>query len=97
MEETLEHDEGTDDEMSRDAGTGTGKFTPLHAHVEEVLDELTLECFSSTVAPMVSIVGGSLIYDATISSLTVLLVVLSVDLFLQDYAGKATTDCPNCS
>ncbi|KAE9311868.1 hypothetical protein PF008_g20099 [Phytophthora fragariae] len=52
MEETLEHHEGTDDEMSGEAGNG--KLPPYHAHVEEVFDGLTLECFSSTVAPLLT-------------------------------------------
>ncbi|KAG1707896.1 hypothetical protein DVH05_024547 [Phytophthora capsici] len=49
MEETLEHDENADDEES-DADYGF--CSPHNSRMEEVLDALTMECFSSTVAPM---------------------------------------------
>ncbi|KAG3103456.1 hypothetical protein PI124_g19339 [Phytophthora idaei] len=49
MEETLEHDDNTDDGES-----DCGKYSPYTSHVEEVLDSLTLECFSSTVVPMLT-------------------------------------------
>ncbi|KAG7390717.1 hypothetical protein PHYPSEUDO_006836 [Phytophthora pseudosyringae] len=49
MEETLEHDENAHDEV--DPESEHGGFSPHTAHVEEVLDVLTMECFSSTVAP----------------------------------------------
>ncbi|KAF4148979.1 hypothetical protein GN958_ATG01743 [Phytophthora infestans] len=49
MEETLEHDENADDGES-----GSGRFSPHNSHVEEVLDSLTMECFSSTVVPQLT-------------------------------------------
>ncbi|KAG6953674.1 hypothetical protein JG688_00012715 [Phytophthora aleatoria] len=49
MEETLEHDDNTDDGES-----DCGKYSPYTSHVEEVLDSLTLECISSTVVPMLT-------------------------------------------
>ncbi|KAG6613920.1 uncharacterized protein IUM83_10313 [Phytophthora cinnamomi] len=52
MEETLEHHENTDDEISGEADHG--KVSPSNAHVEEVLDGLAKECFSSTVAPLLT-------------------------------------------
>eukprot|EP00644_Phytophthora_capsici_P017722 jgi/Phyca11/11731/fgenesh1_pm.PHYCAscaffold_80_\ len=49
VQETLEHDENADDEES-DADYGF--CSPHNSRMEEVLDALTMECFSSTVAPM---------------------------------------------
>ncbi|ETL46728.1 hypothetical protein PPTG_08456 [Phytophthora nicotianae INRA-310] len=49
MEEALEHDENTDD-----GEADLGNFSPNTSYVEEVLDSLTMDCFSSTVAPMLT-------------------------------------------
>ncbi|KAL4093413.1 hypothetical protein PRIC1_010847 [Phytophthora ramorum] len=49
MEETLAYDGNTDDGESIH-----GKFSPRAAHVEEVLDALATECFSTTVAPVLT-------------------------------------------
>ncbi|GMF58447.1 unnamed protein product [Phytophthora fragariaefolia] len=46
MEEVLEQQENTDDELDDEADHR--KLSPHNAHVEEVLDALTTECFTST-------------------------------------------------
>jgi tRNA A58 N-methylase Trm61 len=51
MEETLEHHENAEDEV--DMTSEHARYSPHATQVEEVLDALTAECFSSMVAPAV--------------------------------------------
>ncbi|POM78450.1 Hypothetical protein PHPALM_4014 [Phytophthora palmivora] len=51
MEENLDNHEDADDEMH--LKSEFERLLPHRAHVEEVLDALTMECFSSTVAPTI--------------------------------------------
>ncbi|KAF4319921.1 hypothetical protein G195_006791 [Phytophthora kernoviae 00238/432] len=52
MEETIEYHEDLDDDLGENLERR--RLSPITAHVEEVLDALTLECFSFTVAPMLT-------------------------------------------
>ncbi|GMF40765.1 unnamed protein product [Phytophthora lilii] len=52
MEEVLEHHDNRADEIDEDLEHGS--LSPLNTLVEEVLDGLTMECFSSTVVPQVT-------------------------------------------
>ncbi|OWZ21630.1 hypothetical protein PHMEG_0003785 [Phytophthora megakarya] len=66
MEETLEHQEDAGDTL--ELKSGIGKISPRSAHVEEVLDALTMECFSSTVAPMLT----SFYFSSTVAPMDML-------------------------